>query len=105
MFSKITAKASAIAVTGLFTLTVGLGIIGGGGVVHAQQNDGGGAGAAGTCTYAGKTYSEGSKVKQDDGNIYRCQNDGTWVLGLVRPPTGTKFNQLPNAANLQMAAQ
>jgi hypothetical protein len=103
MFSKITSKASAIAVTGLFTLTMGLCIISGGGVVHAQNNDGGGAGAAGTCTYAGKTYSEGSKVKQDDGNIYRCQNDGTWVLGIVRPPTSNKFNLAPNAGTLEMA--
>jgi hypothetical protein len=104
MFSKITSKASGIAVTGLFMLTMGLGIIGSGGAVHAQENDtGGGLGEAGTCTYGSKTYSEGSKVKQDDGNIYRCQHDGTWVLGIVRPPTGTKFNQVPNAGVLQRA--
>jgi hypothetical protein len=40
-------------------------------------------GGAASCTYASKTYSRGSAVKQDDGNIYRCQADGTW--GRVDP--------------------
>src|SRR3954469_9198987 len=99
MFSKITSKASAIAVTGLFTLTLGLGIIGGGGgVVHAQDN-GGGLGEAGTCTYAGVTYSEGSKVLQGDGLVHTCRSDGTWSM--IVHPTGTKFNKLPTAGMLE----
>ena len=30
------------------------------------------------CTYAGKDYSPGSAVKQDDGHYYVCEPDGTW---------------------------
>ena len=105
MFSKITSKASGIAVTGLFMLTMGLGLVGSGGAVHAQNNNGGGTGEgeAGTCTYAGKTYSEGSKVKQDDGFIHRCNADGTWTLAFTTPTGGVKFNQTQTGGVLQRA--
>jgi hypothetical protein len=70
---------------------------GDGGAASAQQNDGGGTGEgeSATCTYAGKSYSEGSKVKQDDGNIYRCTDRGTWILALTTPPGGVKGQVRP----------
>lgn len=35
-----------------------------------------------SCWYAGKEYSNGSAIIQDDGKRYVCQN-GTWTHGLV----------------------
>ncbi len=103
MFSKVTARASGIAVTGLFVLTMGLGIIGGGGgVVHAQDNDTGGLSEAGTCTYRGVTYSEGSKVLMDDGLIHTCHSDGTWS-SFVGPSGGTRFNKIQSVGVLKAA--
>jgi hypothetical protein len=36
---------------------------------------------AATCTYAGQTYSQGSVVKQDDGQLHECMSNGAWSAG------------------------
>ena len=42
----------------------------------ARPRDGFGHDGA-TCLYAGDEYSQGSVIKQGDGNLYKC-DDGEW---------------------------
>lgn len=41
---------------------------------------GGGGGGAAICYYEGKAYSQGAVIKQADGNLYKCDIGGIWVL-------------------------
>jgi hypothetical protein len=98
MFSKVTARIGKTAATGLIVATLGLGLVGGTGSAYARDN----AGHSGAmCTYKGVDYSEGSMVRQDDGNLYKCV-DGAWVWQCVCPtPKGQQIRNVAPAGNLQ----
>jgi hypothetical protein len=77
MFSKVTARIGKTAAMGLIVTTIGLGLVGGTGAAHAQDNQGESAGAS--CFYGGVEYSEGSIIRMPNGALYKCK-DGGWVF-------------------------
>ena len=63
------------------------------GDTHALPKDTG-LSSTDDCTYAGKTYSEGSVIVMDDGKSYKC-HDGHWDKARAVPPGGGSGWQLP----------
>jgi hypothetical protein len=75
MISQAMNRLGKVAAAGLMVATIGLGLTGGAGPAHAQDNQGGGFS---WCSYNGFLYPEGASVTMDDGWLYTCK-DGSWV--------------------------
>src|SRR5436190_6184388 len=101
MFSRPSNPFIRRAVAAVAFAGIAFGALIGTGAVHAQDNNGSGDTSSG-CKYASVDYKEGDKVKQDDGNTYRC-HEGTWVLAIVVQPPSTRFNQVPSAGVFKAA--
>lgn len=57
---------------------------------YATDNDGGSTPV--TCTYDGKTYSQGAKVYHPDGTYQLCRSDGTWLRTKAKEALVPKAN-------------